>query len=609
MTILPVMNLKQRGSLVVAFPVFCQLVFVILLGIHLFQIQNYMIKETISQDIIRRAYGIYNRIIKHLIFDYSLVEGGSYVSPEVGQKQWLDLTDDVVRFTSAIEKDPLHKDSLKAFNLAMEEMSESIAGFKKIMRQPNWKKNARLYTAKLIEKAPNWNYAMALVVGVEEAKVTADSVAIEKSINALVGAVGVFACINIAVAAGLAYYFAVMVSGPLGHIRNNGKLLSQRQPLLPQLQNAAEFSTLDSLLHVASDTLESALLKNKELVDNAADIIVSANDTGEILSINSVSSKILGFNQADLVGQPMHTMVVPEQSFLAEEHLRNTMQSEKPETFDLQLRTASGQIIDTRWSCLWSQPHKKMFCVIHDVSEQKKVEQLKEDFANMISHDLRSPLMAMHNSLSLIVAGVKGNVSDEVRSDLSRGIANVDRLMQLVNDLLDFQKLKAGRMELQREEFDFREIARETTDLLSGFADKKGLKLVSPPEELIVEGDRRMLLQVLTNLVSNAIKFSPEGESITIAAQSFENGFEFSVADCGRGIAEENRERVFETFEQESRNDAKQGTGLGLAICKLIVEAHLGRIWVEPGENDTGSTFRAFIPGCDAVDSTENAEI
>jgi PAS domain S-box-containing protein len=595
---LPVMNLKQRGSLVVGFPVLCQLIFVIVLGFQLYKIQNFMLAETVSQDIIRLTYGISDLVVKQLILDYSLVEGGSFITPEEGQSQWLGLTDDVARFTSMLEKDPLHKETLKAFNLAMEEMNESIAGFKAMMKKPNWKQVAKQYTGKLIAKAPSWNTAMTMIVAVEEAKVTADTVAIEKTINSLVSAVGVFACINIAIAAALAYYFAVMVSGPLGHIRNNAKLLSQRQPLLPQLQNAAEFSTLDSLLHVASETLESALLKNKELVDNAADIIVSANDTGEILNINSVSSKILGFDPADLAGQPLHSLAVPEQSFLAEEHLRNTMGSEKSETFDLQLRTASGQTIDTRWSCLWSQPHKKMFCVIHDVSEQKKVEQLKEDFANMISHDLRSPLMAMHNSLSLIIAGVKGNVSDEVRADISRGIANLDRLMQLVNDLLDFQKLKAGRMELQREEFDFREVARETTDLLSVVADKKGLNLVSPQEELIVEGDRRMLLQVLTNLVSNAIKFSPEGESITISAQSVENGFEFSVADCGKGIAEENRDRVFETFEQESRNDAKQGTGLGLAICKLIVEAHQGKIWVESASknDDKGSIFRAFIP-------------
>lgn len=221
---------------------------------------------------------------------------------------------------------------------------------------------------------------------------------------------------------------------------------------------------------------------------------------------------------------------------------------------------------------------------------------MKEDFANMISHDLRSPLMAMHNSLSLILAGVKGKTSDEVNSDISRAVANLDKLMQLVNDLLDFQKLKAGRMELEREHFDARELARDTNELLGGFAERKGISLELPDKELLVDGDRRMLLQVLTNLVSNAIKFSPDGEKVTISMKAAENGFEFSVGDRGRGIADENLERVFETFEQEARSDEKQGTGLGLAICKLIVEAHGGRIWAESKGKGKGSTFSAFIP-------------
>lgn len=596
MKLSPVMNLKQRGSVVVAFPVLCQLLFVIVLGFQLYKIQHFMHRETISQEIIRRTYDIANLVVKQLIFDYSMVEGGSFISPEAAERQWLSLSEDVNRFTSMIDKDPLHKESLKGFYLAMEELNESVVGFKAMMKQPNWRAVAKKYSNKLISKAPQWNNAMNTIVAVEEAKVTADSVAIEKSINALVIAVGIFACINIAVAAGLAYYFAAMVSSPLEHIRNNGKRLSQRQQLLPQLQNAAEFSTLDGMLHAASEALESALVKNTELVENAADMIVSANEAGEILSINSICSKVLGFEPADIVGQPMHSLVVPEQSFLAEEQMRNTMQSAKSESFELQLRTSSSQTIDTRWSCLWSQPHKKMFCVIHDVSEQKKVEQLKEDFANMISHDLRSPLMAMHNSLSLILAGVKGKISEEVSADVSRAVANLDRLMQLVNDLLDFQKLKAVRMELQREQFDFREVARETSDLLSDFAGKKNLKIVLPEHELIINGDKRMLLQVLTNLVSNAVKFSPEGETITISARESENGFEFTVRDRGKGIAEENRERVFETFEQGSRADSKQGTGLGLAICKLIIEAHDGKIWIEEGENGSGSAFVAFFP-------------
>ena len=214
----------------------------------------------------------------------------------------------------------------------------------------------------------------------------------------------------------------------------------------------------------------------------------------------------------------------------------------------------------------------------------------------MISHDLRSPLMAMHNSLSLIHAGIKGQIGDDVKSDVSRAVSNLDLLMQLVNDLLDFQKLKAGRMEVDREILDFTQVASEVRELLADFAEKKRLKLVVPPQSIRASADRRMLLQVLTNLVSNAIKFSPEGETITITARQLDDSFEFSVRDQGKGISQENRERVFESFEQSSKADAKEGTGLGLAICKLIIEAHGGKIWIEAGDNGKGSSFVTHLP-------------
>jgi PAS domain S-box-containing protein len=595
-----VLNVKQRGILVVAFPVVCQLIFVILLGFKLQEIRHYVMSETLSQEVIRRAYDMSNVVMKQVIFDYSLVEGGDFITPAEGQRQWLSMAAAAKALTDMLKADPDHKKTLKAFELSMAELSETVAGFKHMMTLPNFKELAKTYQGKLFEKVPSWNASMTGIIEVEEAKVVADADAIQKSINALIGIVFLFACLNIIFALMLGFYFAFMVSNPLAHVRNNGKRLSQRQPLLPVLKNAAEFSKLDELVHAAADALDDAIAQNKELVANAADLIISVSEQGDILSINPFSEKLLGSTPEALTGQPVHSLTVPEQSFLADENLRKVIESRKPETFELQLRSAGGNIIDTRWSCLWSEPHKKMFCVVHDISEQKRVEQLKEDFANMISHDLRSPLMAMHNSLSLIHAGIKGQIGDDVKSDVSRAVSNLDLLMQLVDDLLDFQKLKAGRMDVDREILDFTAVASEVKELLADFAEKKKLNLVVPEQSMRVSADRRMLLQVLTNLVSNAIKFSPEGETITITAKQLDDNFEFCVRDQGKGIPEENRERVFESFEQSSKADAKEGTGLGLAICKLIVEAHSGKIWIESGDNGKGSTFRVFIPEADS---------
>ncbi len=260
------------------------------------------------------------------------------------------------------------------------------------------------------------------------------------------------------------------------------------------------------------------------------------------------------------------------------------------------MRTKSGNNIDTRWSCYWSEQHKKLFAVIHDISEQKRIEQLKEDFADMISHDLRSPLMAMHNSFSLILMGAKGGITEQTASISKRGVANIDHLMQLVNDLLDFQKLKAGRMVLEKNNFNIKDTVDQSVDLLAGFSNDRKIEIKVPNSDLTIYGDCQKIVQVLTNLVSNAIKFSPEGEVIDIDYKEVAGGVEFSVTDRGCGISKENRERIFEIFEQATIADEKQGTGLGLAICKLIVEAHQGRVWIEEPEHGKGSKFTAFLP-------------
>ena len=328
-----VLNVKQRGMLVVAFPVICQLIFVILLGFKLQEIRNYVMSETLSQEVIRRAYDMSNVVMKQVIFDYSLVEGGDFISPAEGQRQWTLMADTAQALMDMLKTAPEHKKTLKAFELSMAELSETVAGFKHMMTLPNFKELAKTYQGQLFEKVPSWNASMTGIIEVEEAKVIADADAIQKSINALVGIVFLFACLNIIFALMLGFYFAFMVSNPLAHVRDNGKRLSQRQPLLPVLKNAAEFSKLDELVHAAADALDGAIAQNKELLANAADLIISVSEQGDILSINPFSEKLLGYTPESLEGQPVHSLAVPEQSLLADENLRKVIESRKSETF------------------------------------------------------------------------------------------------------------------------------------------------------------------------------------------------------------------------------------------------------------------------------------
>ncbi len=173
-------------------------------------------------------------------------------------------------------------------------------------------------------------------------------------------------------------------------------------------------------------------------------------------------------------------------------------------------------MVDTRWSCLWSDAERKLFCVVRDVTEEKRVERLKQDFADMISHDLRSPLMAMGNALTLIKSGVKGPVPEAAKPRIDISARNVEKLIVLVNDLLDFQKLKAGKMELVLEPVVLESIIRDAAELVAESASAKNVALDLPSSETTIACDQNKLMQTVVNLISNAIKFSSAGGAVIV---------------------------------------------------------------------------------------------
>ena len=450
------------------------------------------------------------------------------------------------------------------------------------------------YKTILATSGPKFYDAIDQLVASEEAAMKDVNAFGASSISNINNMLLVVALLGIGVTVLLGYLYSVSIRKPLRHLGENGKRLSARQPLLPELKGKDEFANLDHLLHLNSTEVELALARERAVIANAADLICVLDENGDFQSINPFVERMLGFLPEELLGSPMNTIASPEQSLLADEFIRNSKTGSE-QLFELRLKKRNGDFVETRWSCIWSDEEKKLFCVVQDVTEEKAIEQLKQDFADMISHDLRSPLMAMGNSLTLIDAGVKGEISPEARASVQVSAKNVEKLIALVNDLLDFQKLKAGKMQLNLEISSLPEIVREASDLLAESAAAKSVRIALPDGDLQMECDRNKILQTVVNLLSNAIKFSEEGSEVTVLITRSDSVVRLSVRDTGPGVPASYRTKIFEPFEQAPSARAKEGTGLGLAICKLIAEAHGGSICVEDSQAADGSAERGSV--------------
>ncbi len=236
--------------------------------------------------------------------------------------------------------------------------------------------------------------------------------------------------------------------------------------------------------------------------------------------------------------------------------------------------------------------------VFHEMADAlADASRRKAELMSMVSHDLRTPLTSMQGSMTLLAAGIMGELTPKAMSEVSRAERNATRLINLINDLLDIEKLEAGQMDMVVKDIMLQPVFEESLESVQQFASSHSVKLDIEPTSLQVLADHNRLIQVLINLMSNAIKFSPEGETVRLLAKDAGNMVEVQVVDKGRGVPESHREAIFERFKQVEAADAteKKGTGLGLPICKLIVESHGGTIGVT-SEAGNGSTFWFKIP-------------
>ncbi len=594
------LNLFTRGIILISFPILCQLIFILVIATVMRQAQDTLEKQWRSENLLRLTFSICREVTDLLLWLQLPAGWREMIGVDVSSSWLVRAKKETEMLRQLGDEDPDKGPALaqmidsKAYMFdVLERMlaaNDPTAPWTGAL--PNFKPGLRTHGKFFYDSVEE-------IVAIEKKKDQVSDVyaAVLSIVQTAILAIA-FLCIGLALLVG--YLYAISIRRPLRHLSQNGQLLSEQKPLLPLLSTNDEFAQIDNLLHTAAREIENTLAKEKEVIENAQDMVCTTDANGVFLTVNPFVERMLGCRPADAVSRPISQFTVPAQNLLCDELLRSAIASESVKQFELQLIHAQGDIVETQWSCLWSQSEKKLFCVVRDVTEEKRIEQLKQDFTNMISHDLRSPLMAMGNALTLIKTGVTGKIPQTALQRVETSSKNVDKLIVLVNDLLDFQKLKAGKMELALQSVSLQSILKDAAELVEEAARSKNVEIELPEGETIVQGDRNKLMQTAVNLISNAIKFSGENGQVVVQVYCDADSVFFSVTDSGPGIAWQFQERIFEPFEQAPSEKRKEGTGLGLAICRLVVEAHGGSISVanRGDENPavSGCVFTVQLP-------------
>jgi two-component system, OmpR family, sensor histidine kinase VicK len=362
----------------------------------------------------------------------------------------------------------------------------------------------------------------------------------------------------------------------------------------------------------AEDELNALTRQHESILDSVGEGIWGMNMEGRLTFINRRGAEILGYTVEELEGQDMHSLIhhsrVDGSPYPVEEcPILNSVQRESPvEVDDDVFWRKDGHQVPVKYvACPLIEEGRVDGIVVAfaDVTEQRRLDRMKDEFIATVSHELRTPLTSLRAALGLISSGALEKRPEKVPQMLDIALGNCDRLVRLVNDIVDFERLGNGTLPLHKSGANAIDLLRKALDPERSNAARSGLSFRIDAQPVDVWVDSERILQVLGNLIRNAIKFSEKGGEIRLAARvSGEKEVTFEVQDHGAGIANEKLELIFDKFQQADASDTRGqgGTGLGLALCRGIISQHGGRIWAtsEPGN---GSTFYFTVEAAGAA--------
>lgn len=399
---------------------------------------------------------------------------------------------------------------------------------------------------------------------------------------------------NFVLALLLAAYFNRAASMRLGTITDNIERFSKHEPLQPQLSGADEIARLDGFFHEMAQTVDATARRERATIESATEVICTLDSEARFVFVNPASKNVWGYSADDLIGKSVRVVVEDEDFTDFQSAIRQLIETPESKSIECRVKRADGTLLDMHWSAQWSQTERLVFCVLQDISQRMQLERLKQEFVAIVSHDLRTPLTTAIAYLDLLTSGAYGEVSENGSDELKRVLKKATDLSGLIVDLLDMERMNAGKLELDYEKVRLKDLFLNAEDNVDAYARQQRVRIEIEQSDETIWADGGRINQVLSNLLAYAIKLSPPKSAIHLSAASVDDSIEVKITSKN-ARSTLSAESIFEPYKSAELPDLSDagGSRLGLPLCRSIIKRHDGQLgMVTPAEGGCCFWFR-----------------